>query len=208
MTYRLAAFDFDGTLADSFHFFIANVNSLARKHGFREMDPARVEDYRGLEPRELMRTHGVPMWKMPFIAKDFMALMSSEGSEVRPFVGVVEELQSLSAKGVALAIVTSNSDENVRRVMGEELMRHIRFMECGVSMFGKKRRLDRVLRAAGVDRGSCIYVGDQTNDGEAARDTGIAFGAVQWGYASGESLDRYAPALRFRNVGDLQLIAA
>jgi phosphoglycolate phosphatase len=187
---------------------VANVNTLARKHGFREMDPARLEDYRGLEPRELMRTHGVPMWKMPFIAKDFMALMSREGSQVRPFAGVVEELQSLSAKGVALAIVTSNSDENVRRVMGEELMRHFRFVECGASMFGKKRRLDRVLRAAGVDRGSCIYVGDQTNDGEAARDSGIAFGAVHWGYASEESLDRYSPALRFRNVADLQLIAA
>ena len=33
MAYRLAAFDFDGTLADSFHYFLANVNALARKHG-------------------------------------------------------------------------------------------------------------------------------------------------------------------------------
>ena len=70
MTYRLAAFDFDGTLADSFHYFVSNVNSLARRHGFREMDPSRLNEYRGLDPRELMRAHGVPMWKLPFIAKD------------------------------------------------------------------------------------------------------------------------------------------
>jgi phosphoglycolate phosphatase len=207
MPYQLAAFDFDGTLADSFHYFVSNVNALARRHHFREMDPSRLEEYRGLEPRELMRTNGVPMWKMPFIAKDFMALMSRDLSQVRPFAGIVEELEALSAKGISLAIVTSNSEENVRRVMGDEFMRHVRHLECGASMFGKKHRLERVLRAAGVDRGSCIYVGDQTNDGEAARDAGMAFGAVQWGYASGESLDRHAPALHFHAVSDLRQIS-
>lgn len=207
MTYRLAAFDFDGTLADSFHYFVSNVNSLARRHGFREMDPSRLNEYRGLDPRELMRAHGVPMWKLPFIAKDFMALMSRDVSQVRPFAGTADALQFLSSRGVALGIVTANSRENVERVLGESLMQHIRFMECGASMFGKRRRLERVLRASGVDRASCIYVGDQTNDGEAARDAGIAFGAVQWGYASSESLDQYAPALRFRAVADLHLIA-
>ena len=207
MAYRLAAFDFDGTLADSFHYFVSNVNSLARKHGFREMDPSRLDEYRGLEPRELMRTHGVPMWKMPFIAKDFMALMSRDVSQVRPFAGIVDELRTLSAKGVALAIVTSNAEENVHRVMGGEFMRHVRHLECGASMFGKKRRLERVLRAAGVERGSSIYVGDQTNDGDAAREAGVAFGAVHWGYASEKSLERCGPALRFRNAADLQLIA-
>jgi len=30
---------------------------------------------------------------------------------------------------------------------------------------------------------------------------------VQWGYASRESLERCGPALRFRGVADLQLIA-
>jgi phosphoglycolate phosphatase len=50
-------------------------------------------------------------------------------------------------------------------------------------------------------------VGDQSNDGEAARDAGVAFGAVDWGYASADSLARYSPALRFRSVADLELIA-
>jgi len=208
MAYRLAAFDFDGTLADSFHYFVANVNSLARKHGFREMDPARVEHYRGIDPRELLRQHDVPMWKLPFVAKDFMALMARDVTQVRPFDGIVDALLALSSRGVALAVVTSNSADNVRQVLGEDLMRHVRFMECGASMFGKRRRLERLVRAAGVARQGCIYVGDQSNDAEAARDAGMAYGAVDWGYASPESLSRFAPTLRFRRVEDLALIAA
>jgi phosphoglycolate phosphatase len=207
MGYPLAAFDFDGTLADSFQYFVANVNSLARTHGFREMDPAHVQDYRGMEPRELLRRHDVPMWKLPFIAKDFMSLMARDVTQVRPFAGIADALTSLSSRGVALAVVTSNSADNVRCVLGDTLMRQVRFMECGASMFGKRRRLERVLRAAGVEPGHCIYVGDQSNDGEAARDAGVAFGAVDWGYASADSLARYSPALRFRSVADLELIA-
>jgi phosphoglycolate phosphatase len=208
MSYLLAAFDFDGTLADSFDYFVANVNTLARRHGFQEMDPSRLEDYRGRDPRELLRSHGVPMWKLPFIAKDFMTLMARDAAQIRPFEGVVDELLALSRRGVTLAIVTSNSRENVQRVLGEELMRHIGFFECGVSMFGKRRRLERVLQSAGVSREACIYVGDQTNDGEGARAAGVAFGAVLWGYATEESLERYGPALRFRRVADLRLIAS
>ena len=34
MNYRLVLFDFDGTLADSFPFFVRVFNRLAEKHGF------------------------------------------------------------------------------------------------------------------------------------------------------------------------------
>jgi phosphoglycolate phosphatase len=38
MTYRLAIFDFDGTLADSFPFFLSVFNTIADLHGFRRID--------------------------------------------------------------------------------------------------------------------------------------------------------------------------
>lgn len=41
MTYKLAMFDFDGTLADSFDFFIATHDALAQRHGFARLDPAQ-----------------------------------------------------------------------------------------------------------------------------------------------------------------------
>jgi phosphoglycolate phosphatase len=38
MKYRLAIFDFDGTLADSFPFFVRVINQLAEQHGFKKVD--------------------------------------------------------------------------------------------------------------------------------------------------------------------------
>ena len=49
MTYRLAIFDFDGTLADSFPWFLGVVNRLADEHGFLlfEDDPYRLISFEG-----------------------------------------------------------------------------------------------------------------------------------------------------------------
>ena len=207
MTYQLAIFDFDGTLADSFGFFVASHNTLARRHGFAELDPARIDEYRGREPRELMRQHGVPMWKLPLIARDFMAMMAHNAESIRLFDGMAEALQSLSASGVDLAIVTSNSLENVRRIVGSEILQRIRHVESGASIFGKRRRLERVLKQANVAKQQAIYVGDQATDAQAAQAAGIAFGAVRWGYATAAVLERCSPALMFGCVSDLQHIA-
>lgn len=207
MAYKLAIFDFDGTLADSFQFFLASHNTLARRHGFAELDPARIDEYRGQEPRELMRRQGIPMWKLPFIAKDFMDMMARDAQGIRLFDGIAEALRCLSASGVNLAIVTSNSLENVSRVVGSEAMQLIRHIESGASMFGKRRRLERVLKTLKIAQQEAIYIGDQAVDAQAARAAGIAFGAVRWGYATAAMLDGQSPAMTFGAVSDLQRIA-
>lgn len=207
MAYKLAIFDFDGTLADSFHFFVAAHDTLAARHGFAKLDRARLDEYRGLEARAIVHRHGVPMWKLPFIAKDFVAMMGRETGGVRLFDGVGEALRLLSERGVRLTIVTSNSLENVRQVVGSEAMLRIQHIESRASLFGKRRRLERVRRSSGVPRHETIYVGDQPADAEAAYAAGIAFGAVHWGYASAELLERRSPAMSFCAVADLQRIA-
>lgn len=71
MKYRLAIFDFDGTLADSGRWFLAVLNDLAPRHGFRAIADAGVEMLRGLGNREIICPLGVARWRMPFIAADF-----------------------------------------------------------------------------------------------------------------------------------------
>lgn len=205
--YTLAIFDFDGTLADTFGFFASTHDVVARRHGFAELDPARLEEYRGLTARELMRRQRVPMWKLPLIARDFVKLMAASVGQVRLFDGIAAELRALTAGGVRLAIVTSNSADNVARVLGDGLAAHFARLECGAGMFSKRRRLERVVKSLGVGRHEAIYVGDQTVDADAARAAGLAFGAVHWGYATPALLARSAPALTFATVGELRRIA-
>jgi phosphoglycolate phosphatase len=205
--YDLAVFDFDGTLADSFPFFLGIHNELARKHGFPEVAGHEVEALRGLSTRALAERARLPAWKLPVVARDFVARMQAADA-VPLFDGVAEALAQLHARGLRLALVTSNSQANVRRVLGEPLAALFDPVDCGASMFGKAARLRRVLRRRSVAPGRAIYIGDQTADGEAARAAGLDFGAVAWGYASLPALDMARPARRFHVPGEWAALAA
>ncbi len=207
MGYKLAIFDFDGTLANSFPFFVSVFNRLARQHQFKSIAPEEIPSLRQFSAREMMRYVGLPAWKFPLVGRSYIRLMEEQGAEVALFDGIGDALQHLAGTGVQLAIVSSNSRANVERVLGESNRQLIGCLECGASVFGKAARLRRVLRASGVAAAEAIYVGDQSTDQEAARCLGMPFGAVAWGYGDPAALERLSPEESFATVADLRRIA-
>jgi len=57
----LVIFDLDGTLADSFPWFLGVVNGVAREHGFRPIADADIEPLRRAGSREILRRLDVPL---------------------------------------------------------------------------------------------------------------------------------------------------
>jgi phosphoglycolate phosphatase len=203
MRYKLVIFDFDGTLADSFPWFRRILNDVADRFGFRRTEPHEIDALRTMGARDLMRHFGIPAWKMPFIANHIRKRKSRELDQTRLFHGVEAMLRELADAGVALALVTSNSEPNARAILGTENANLIRTFECGVSMFGKASRFRRVLCRTGTAASDAICIGDEIRDLEAARKEGIAFGAVTWGYTAPEALIAHAPAIVFRSVNEI-----
>ena len=203
MSYRLAIFDFDGTLADSFPFFVSVFNRIADEHGFRRVDPEQAQQLRHHDTRTLMRQVGMPAWKLPLASRSFIGLMRENAARIPLFDGIREVLHTLDREGVRLAIVSSNSEQNVRLVLGPGLDRLFQHYECGMSVFGKATRIRKVVRRADVPPAHALYVGDQAMDAEAARKVGVAFGAVSWGYAPIEALRRVAPEHEFGAPSEL-----
>ena len=206
MTYRLAIFDFDGTLADSFPFFLSVFNTIADRHGFRHIDVARAEELRHYSVRQMMDHVGMPAWKLPLASNTFMAMMRDSAHAISLFDGIPAALRHLHERGVVLAVVSSNAEHNVRTVLGPELAALVRRFDCGMSVFGKASRIRAVLKACGVVPADALYVGDQATDAEAARKAGVAFGAVHWGYAAIEALRAQDCATEFVTPADLRRI--
>jgi len=200
MKYRLAIFDLDGTLADSFPWFLSVVNSIADKHSFRRIEPSQVDSLRGAGSREIVRRLGVPAWKIPFIANDMRMLKASSSTPLFP--GVEAMLERLSQSGIKLALVSSDSEANARRILGPSV-RHFSWFGCGASLFGKAAKFNRVVKDARVPKASTICIGDEVRDAEAADRAGIDFGAVTWGYARPEAMRKFSPAMVFASVDDL-----
>ena len=203
LRFRFAIFDFDGTLADSAEWFAQTLNAGAERFGYRAVSDDELQTLRGLGNREIIRRLGVPAWRMPAIARHFRSEASRSIHHIRMFPGASEMLARLRSHGVGIAILSSNSQANIRTVLGPEATSWIADFACGSSLFGKATKLRRLLRANGVPAAEAIAIGDDTRDIEAARNAGVAAAAVTWGYATRAALAARAPDLIFDDFSDL-----
>lgn len=206
MNYKLIIFDFDGTLADSFPFLISVFNQLADQYGFKKVQAEEIPALRQYDARTMMKYSGLPLWKLPFVANKFISLMDNNIKSIRLFEGVDDLLRNLSRSEVKMAVVTSNSFDNVKNVLGRENIRLISSFECGMSIFGKKSRLLNVIKQLKIPQDETIYIGDQITDLKAAREATIHFGAVSWGYGTIESLKEHKPEMIFYKIDEINAL--
>jgi phosphoglycolate phosphatase len=201
--YKLLIFDFDGTLADTFGFFVRHFNHTARKFGFKPILDNEIESFRRLDPDSLRGRLESAFWTIPFVARHMQKLMAGEIGKIRTFRGVPQALKKLHRRGCLLTLVSSNSEENVRRVLGPGTTALFKRLEFGAALFGKARLLRRVLRWSRVNASDAVYIADELRDVEAARKAGISFGAVSWGYCPLDTLKTHNPEVVFKKVSDL-----
>lgn len=203
MKYKLVIFDFDGTLANSFPWFVQMVNSVAVKYKFKPVADEEVDGLRSLSAMQLIRHLEIPLWKMPMIANHMRQLMKQDREGIRRFDGVDETLAKLHQAGVTLALVTSNSYENVLHVLGAENVARMSYVECSVSMLGKRARYQKVVKQSGFQLAEVISIGDEIRDIEASHQARIPFGAVAWGYTHIDALRDHKPAEVFMHMDDI-----
>ena len=203
MPYKLIIFDFDGTLADSFPYFLQTVNILAATYKFPPVNLDDVEHLRGLDARQMMKLAKLPAWKIPLIARSFIRLMARDIDQIQLFEGMATLLNQLALHGVQLAIVSSNSEENIRRVLGPESASLIGYYGCGTSLFGKQRKFKKAMATSGVRPDETLCIGDEVRDMEAARQAATDFGAVAWGYTRVDVLEANKGSTVFYTPNDI-----
>jgi phosphoglycolate phosphatase len=202
MPYALAIFDLDGTLVDSFPWFLRTINDVADHFGFRRVRDEDVEGLRHASTREILSRLEVPLWKLPAIARHARRLKAEAAAEISLFAGVETMLQTLANSGVRLALVSSDNEANARQKLGASAALFSHF-DCAASVFGKPAKFRRVIRRAGVAPAEVISIGDEVRDIEAARAVGIACGAVSWGYAAPAALQALAPDHMFAQMDEI-----
>ena len=202
MPYALAIFDLDGTLVDSFPWFLRTINDVADRFGFRRVRDEDVESLRHASTRDILSQLEVPLWKLPAIVRYGRRLKAQAAAEISLFPGTDAMLRTLAENGVQLALVTSDSEANALQKLGVAAALFSHF-DCSASVFGKPAKFRRVIRRAGVAPDKVIAIGDEVRDIEAARAVGIACGAVCWGYAAPAALRAQSPDVVFDRIGDI-----
>jgi phosphoglycolate phosphatase len=202
MNHRLVLFDFDGTLADSQDWFLDIFDQVADRFGYRRLAPGDRERLRGLDTRAILRELEIPIWKLPLIARHVRALAARDIAKIRLFPGAAAMLAALAAGGLKVGVVSSNSEENIRSVLGRAAA-HVACFACGAGLFGKPAKIRAALRATRTDPRAALFVGDEARDVAAALSAGTDSAAVAWGYADPDFLRSLSPTMFFERMDDI-----
>jgi phosphoglycolate phosphatase len=182
--------DLDGTLVDSAPLIAGIIDTMLVERGSdRRVAAADARDYLtrggaqlvtallGSEPADLAADLA------EFRAR-YAALQTPVGCL---FPGVVEGLTALSAQGVRMAICSNKPQHLCEKIIADlALERHFEATVGSIDGVALKPAPDLALRALKQLSGTpqnCLYVGDSDVDCKTARNAGIEFLFVNYGYA-------------------------
>lgn len=196
-------FDFDGTIADSLGLGVEIFNNLAPKYHLKPFTAEDLRILRSLPTHKALKHMRIPLYKLPLLIPVFMHEYRHIISHLKAFEGMKECLLSLKESGYGLALLSSNSQENVRYFLDQHEMNYFEWVEGGSGLFKKQVTIEKQIKKHGLDRQSLIYVGDETRDIVAAHKCRIKIISVTWGFQTEEILKTYNPDFIVRSAADI-----
>lgn len=194
MTIKAILFDFDGTIANTQDAFLEIVNDLADEFSYPRIDHIQLEKLKNLSSLEIIKESAIPPLKIPFILKRVKKELGKKISQLKPYDSISCTLLTLKKRGYLIGIVTSNLKENVLAFLEKnELDNIFDFIHSGTTLFGKNKIINRVIKENQLKVEEVIYVGDETRDINAAKQSNIRMISVCWGFNSPDILAKYEP---------------
>lgn len=179
---RYVLFDFDGTLVDSLNIVIEVYNQLADKYNSKKIEQKDIAYLKGLSITERAKFLDFKLYKIPLLALDIYKLYKHSIKNLILFDGIKELLEQLHACGFQLAIVSTNSEQNIRECLQHNQIEVMNEIICSNNMFGKNEDIKRFLKTHKLKESEVIYVGDEARDIIAGKKSGVKVIWVSWGY--------------------------
>jgi phosphoglycolate phosphatase len=186
-------FDFDGTLVDSSNISLNIFNEFSRKMGLRQLCHDEVLMLKKKTLMEKCKHFKIPLYKIPSLANQFYQIYNLAIKDLELFDGIKDLLIDLKNKEYELAIISSNSKENINYFLKKSgLQDHFQILSSN-NIFGKDLILKKFLRLNKLKAEEVIYVGDEHRDIVACKKCGIKIIWVGWGYECLEAIQLEKP---------------
>ena len=192
--YDTMIFDLDGTLLDTIEDLTDSVNHALRLHGFPERTMTEVRRFVGNGASRLIELSipdGLANPLFEACLAGFRDHYAENMQKTRPYPGIPELLTRLSEQSFRLAIVSNKPDAAAKALSREwfgALIDVVIGESAGIPKKPDPATVHMALKALCSAPSSCAYIGDSEVDVQTARNAGIPFIGVTWGFRDRETL--------------------
>ncbi len=188
---RLAVFDCDGTLVDSFAAIDAGMQQAFARHGLPGPEADDVRGVIGLQLEAMIKIllPGAGPEIHESVTASYREISDEwrrDGSRKDPlYPGAAEAVGHLESRGWLLGVATGKSLYGLRQTLdAHELLDRFVTLHTPDTSPGKPNpdMLIRAMDATGTRREEAVMIGDTTYDMEMAMNAGVAALGVAWGY--------------------------
>lgn len=200
MKYKLAIFDWNGTLIDDSFANWAGSNATFRVMGLPEITMERYRDTMDFPFIHFYNRNGLDtdtyLKNTDKLSEAFLGVYQEEQKKAPLRAGTIELLDNLLDKNLTLMILSNHIQEHLEEQLADRHV-HAKFKHiCGNPVYGqqdhtrttKLGRLQKIMDEFGYTAGESFIVGDSLEEPDIAHAMGMTCVSVTWGCFSTERL--------------------
>ncbi len=197
LTFKGALFDLDGTLVNSLEDLADCMNHVLAEHGFRQHSVQEYKYMIGSGIRNLVVEALPEASRSDDLISECHDSMMREyrencANKTKPYEGVIDLLDQLSARGIQLAVLSNKADELTQKVVSS-LLPEVQFAAVMGSSAEWPRKPDptaalEISRRLGIQPAEFIYIGDTDVDMQTANRAGMRAVGALWGFRTEDEL--------------------
>jgi haloacid dehalogenase superfamily, subfamily IA, variant 1 with third motif having Dx(3-4)D or Dx(3-4)E len=195
MKYDTVLFDLDGTLLNTLDDLADSVNTVMRQEGYKQRSKDEIRIFIGNGARMLLKRslpEGADEKEIQRCLDLFREVyLRNMQNQTRPYDGIMELLKQLKARGIKIGVVSNKPDEATKEMCRLYFQNEVDAAIGDNIDRRKKPEPDNVFEAMhqlDARKEKTLYVGDSDTDVVTAKNAGLAFTGVTWGYRSREIL--------------------
>lgn len=210
LRYKHIAFDFDGTLADSYYLAKEYFDLAAKDSGIESLSKEQILKMREQKltfkmALRILKQKRIGIFKIAKLVKNLTLELLQSKRKLHLFQGMPLLLNELKDAGAKLYIISYNRFN----VIEEEL----KVNKC-LSLFdeiyaldlfhNKEEKLKELMSKLKIKQREIIYIGDEVRDVDFAHKIDIGVIAVSWGFNTKKALREHKPEYEAENISELK----
>lgn len=197
MKYKAVIFDMDGTILNTLEDLKNATNYSLRQFGMPERSLEEVRMFVGNGIRKLVERAvpaGTSEEKINQVFDVFLEYYEIHSADnTSPYPGILELVEKLKKSGIKTAVSTNKADVPAQE-LGREYFNGIFDLivgqQDGLKVKPAPDSVNKILSILDIQKKDAIYIGDSDVDVQTAKNSGLDFIGVSWGFRGREFLEK------------------